>query len=158
MLDNVLDATGPRSIAGGSPGQGRVGLGFTGLGDAPLVRLRLRFFNTDDGRQMAARITEFMRATQAYLASVELAKERGASLFNADLYLSGGTLRSRLPTEVKERSAHGLRNSHLLSIAPPAPSAWPSPTTPATASSPPRSVELQPQEAPCRWRTIATTK
>jgi ribonucleotide reductase alpha subunit len=57
---------------------------------------------------------------QAYLASVELAKERGAfPLFNADLYLSGGNFASRLPAEVKDKiRKHGLRNSHLLSIAP----------------------------------------
>jgi ribonucleoside-diphosphate reductase alpha chain len=56
----------------------------------------------------------------SYLASVELAKERGSfPLFNADLYLSGGNFASRLPAEVKEKiRKHGLRNSHLLSIAP----------------------------------------
>ena len=63
--------------------------------------------------------SEFMR-DQAYLASVELAKERGAfPLFNADTYLSGGNFASRLPAEVKDKiRKHGLRNSHLLSIAP----------------------------------------
>ena len=56
----------------------------------------------------------------AYEASVELARERGAfPLFNADLYLSGGTLRLAPAAPLKERiRAHGLRNSHLLSIAP----------------------------------------
>jgi ribonucleoside-diphosphate reductase alpha chain len=65
------------------------------------------------------KISEFMR-DQAYLASVELAKERGAfPLFNADMYLSGGNFASRLPNEVKDKiRKHGLRNSHLLSIAP----------------------------------------
>jgi ribonucleotide reductase alpha subunit len=76
---------------------------------------------------------------RAYLYSVELAKERGAfPLFNADLYLSGGNFASRLP-EAKSRQKirkHGIRNSHLLSIAPTGTiSAWPSPTTPRTASS-----------------------
>ena len=56
----------------------------------------------------------------AYDASVDLARERGAfPLFNADLYLSGGTFASRLPQPLKDRiRQHGLRNSHLLSIAP----------------------------------------
>src|SRR5207253_101645 len=56
----------------------------------------------------------------AYEASVELAQERGAfALFNADLYLSRGSFASRLPAALKERiRTHGLRNSHLLSIAP----------------------------------------
>ena len=50
----------------------------------------------------------------------ELARERGAfPLFNADLYLSAGNFASRLPQPLKERiRQHGLRNSHLLSIAP----------------------------------------
>ena len=57
---------------------------------------------------------------RAYLASSELARERGAfPLFNADLYLSGGNFASRLPAEVKDKiRKHGIRNSHLLSIAP----------------------------------------
>ena len=59
-------------------------------------------------------------ATPPTSYSVELAKERGAfPLFNAELYLSGGNFASRLPAEVKaEIRKHGLRNSHLLSIAP----------------------------------------
>eukprot|EP01031_Cornospumella_fuschlensis_P050120 gene50120-61334_t len=70
-------------------------------------------------RLMASRISEVMRDA-AYLASVELAKERGSfPLFNADMYLSGGNFASRLPAEVKEQiRKHGLRNSHLTSIAP----------------------------------------
>jgi ribonucleoside-diphosphate reductase alpha chain len=56
----------------------------------------------------------------AYSASVDLAQERGAfPLFNADLYLRRGSFASRLPAALKERiRAQGLRNSHLLSIAP----------------------------------------
>jgi ribonucleoside-diphosphate reductase alpha chain len=119
MLDNVLDATHwpleqQRQEAANKR---RIGLGYTGLGDA-LAMLRLRYDRTE-ARAMAARITEYMRDT-AYLTSVELAKERGAfPLFNAELYLSGGNFASRLPAEVKaEIRKHGLRNSHLLSIAP----------------------------------------
>ena len=80
--------------------------------------LRLRY-DKAEARAMAARISEFMRDT-AYLYSVDLAKERGAfPLFNAELYLSGGNFASRLSNEVKaEIRKHGLRNSHLLSIAP----------------------------------------
>ena len=47
---------------------------FTGLGDA-LIMLRLRY-DTEEARRMAAKIAEFMR-DRAYLASIELAKERG---------------------------------------------------------------------------------
>src|SRR5213075_1726205 len=95
----------------------RVGLGFTGLGDA-LIMLRLRY-DTDEARRMAATISEAMRDA-AFRGSVELARERGAfPLFNADLYLSGTSFATRLPASIKQLiKQHGLRNSHLLSIAP----------------------------------------
>jgi ribonucleoside-diphosphate reductase alpha chain len=119
MLDNVLDVTvwpleRQRQEAANKR---RVGLGFTGLGDA-LVMLGLRY-DTQAARDMARHISEVMRDA-AYNASVDLAVERGAfPLFNADLYLSRGTFASRLPQAVKDRiRSHGLRNSHLLSIAP----------------------------------------
>ena len=56
----------------------------------------------------------------AYDASADLARERGAfPLFNADLYLSRGSFASRLPQALKDQiRAQGIRNSHLLSIAP----------------------------------------
>jgi ribonucleoside-diphosphate reductase alpha chain len=119
MLDNVLDVTVwplPQQQEE-ARNKRRVGLGFTGLGDA-LVMLNLRY-DTQEARDMARKISELMRDT-AYEASIELARERGAfPLFNADLYLSGQTFASRLPTTLKERiRTHGLRNSHLLSIAP----------------------------------------
>ena len=119
MLDNVLDVTVwplPQQQEE-ARSKRRVGLGFTGLGDA-LVMLNLRY-DTQEARDMARQISEWMRDT-AYDASVELARERGAfPLFNADLYLSGQTFASRLPAGLKERvRTHGLRNSHLLSIAP----------------------------------------
>ena len=119
MLDNVLDVTAwplerQREEAANKR---RVGLGFTGLGDA-LCMLCLRY-DRPEAAAMASRISEYMRDS-AYLASVELAKERGAfPLFNAELYLSGGNFASRLPPDIKaEIRKHGLRNSHLLSIAP----------------------------------------
>jgi ribonucleoside-diphosphate reductase alpha chain len=119
MLDNVLDATHwplPQQQAEAAAKR-RIGLGFTGLGDA-LIMLGLRY-DTPEARAKATEISAFMR-DRAYLASVELAKERGAfPLFNADLYLSGGNFASRLPAEIKEQiRKHGIRNSHLLSIAP----------------------------------------
>jgi ribonucleoside-diphosphate reductase alpha chain len=119
MLDNVLDATHWPLPAQQEEARNkrRVGLGFTGLGDA-LIMLRLRY-DSAQARAMAKKITEYMR-DRAYVYSSELARERGAfPLFNADMYLSGGNFASRLPQEVKEKiRKNGLRNSHLLSIAP----------------------------------------
>ncbi|KAI5913783.1 adenosylcobalamin-dependent ribonucleoside-diphosphate reductase [Thauera sp. 2A1] len=119
MLDNVLEATHWPLEQQHAEAQSkrRVGLGFTGLGDA-LIMLGKRY-DTPEAREEARKISEYMR-NRSYLASSDLAKERGAfPLFNADLYLSGGNFASRLPTEVKDKiRKHGIRNSHLLSIAP----------------------------------------
>jgi ribonucleoside-diphosphate reductase alpha chain len=119
MLDNVLDASVwplPQQRAEAASKR-RIGLGFTGLGDA-LVMLGLRY-DTIPARHMAQQISVLMRDT-AYDASCDLAQERGAfPLFDAEKYLSGQSFASRLPQALKDRIAqHGLRNSHLLSIAP----------------------------------------
>ena len=119
MLDNVLEATHwpLEQQRAEADSKRRVGLGFTGLGDA-LIMLQKQY-DTPEAREEARKISEFMR-NRAYLASAELARERGAfPLFNADMYLSGGNFASRLPAEVKDKiRKHGIRNSHLLSIAP----------------------------------------
>ena len=119
MLDNVLDVTAwpLKQQQEEAANKRRVGLGFTGLGDA-LIMLRLRY-DTSEARQMAAKISEAMRDA-AYRASAELAREKGAfPLFNADLYLSGSSFAARLPEEIKQViRKNGIRNSHLLSIAP----------------------------------------
>jgi ribonucleoside-diphosphate reductase alpha chain len=119
MLDNVLDITVwplPEQLDE-ARAKRRIGLGFTGLGDA-LVMLNLPY-DTPAARDEAQRIAQTMRDA-AYEASSDLAQERGAfPLFNADMYLSRGTFASRLPAPLKDRiRAQGLRNSHLLSIAP----------------------------------------
>ncbi len=118
MLDNVLDVTFwplPQQQAE-AMAKRRVGLGFLGLGSA-LVMLGIRY-NCDEGRHLAARITKAMR-NAAYRASIELAKEKGAfPKFEAESFLKGGFAR-RLPEDIRHDIARiGLRNSHLLSIAP----------------------------------------
>ena len=119
FLDNVLDGTPWPLPAQQKEAQSkrRIGVGFTGLGNA-LAMLGLRY-DSEAGRQMAAEIARSMRDA-AYSASVELARERGAfPLFDAEQYLQEGTFASRLPQPIKEHiRKHGLRNSHLLSIAP----------------------------------------
>jgi ribonucleoside-diphosphate reductase alpha chain len=119
MLDNVLDVTAwpLKAQHEEAMNKRRVGLGFTGLGDA-LIMLRLRY-DTREARAMATRISEVMRDA-AYRASAELARERGGfPLFNADMYLSGTSFAARLPQDIKALiRKQGLRNSHLLSIAP----------------------------------------
>ncbi len=118
-LDNVLEVTFwplPQQQAESSAKR-RIGVGFTGLGNA-LTMLRLRY-DAPEGRDMAARIAERLRDA-AYAASSALAKEKGAfPKFDADGYLAPGTFASRLPAELQQAiRAGGIRNSHLLSIAP----------------------------------------
>jgi ribonucleoside-diphosphate reductase alpha chain len=118
MLDLALDATQwplPQQADEGAAKR-RIGLGFLGLGSA-LVMLGLRY-DSDNGRAMAASIAEAMRDA-AYTASVALAQEKGAfPFFDKDLYLEGAFVR-RLPAALREAiGKYGIRNSHLLSIAP----------------------------------------
>jgi ribonucleoside-diphosphate reductase alpha chain len=119
FLDDVLDVTlwPLTEQAREAEAKRRIGVGFTGLGDT-LVMLGLRY-DTQEGRDFAARVGRAMR-DEAYRASVDLARERGAfPLFDAKRYLEQGTFASRLPDDIKSAiRLHGIRNSHLLSIAP----------------------------------------
>ncbi len=118
MLDDVLDATAWPLDEQDKEAEAkrRVGLGYLGLGDA-LIMLGLRY-DSEAGRDMAAEISRVMR-DESYRASVELAQEKGPfPLFDADKYLQGGFVQ-RLPDDIKQGiREHGLRNSHLMSIAP----------------------------------------
>jgi ribonucleoside-diphosphate reductase alpha chain len=118
MLDNVLDVTywpleKQRQEA---MSKRRIGLGFLGLGDA-LIMLNLRY-DSEEGRAVAASISESMR-NAAYAESIELAKEKGAfPLLDRDAYLDSGFAK-RLPEHIRDGiREYGIRNSHLLSIAP----------------------------------------
>ncbi|MDB5746390.1 MAG: ribonucleoside-diphosphate reductase, adenosylcobalamin-dependent [Massilia sp.] len=118
MLDLVLDATEwplPQQALE-ARAKRRIGLGFLGLGSA-LVMLGLRY-DAEEGRALAARIAETLRDA-AYAASIELAREKGPfPLFDAARHLEGRFV-ARLPQALREAiRVHGIRNSHLLSIAP----------------------------------------
>lgn len=119
MLDNVLDLSWwplPEQHREAATKR-RIGVGFTGLADA-LNMLGLRY-DSQDGRHMAARMARAMRDA-AYASSVALAREKGPyPLFSADTCLAPGTFASRLPQPLQDEiRQHGLRNSHLLCIAP----------------------------------------
>jgi ribonucleoside-diphosphate reductase alpha chain len=119
MLDNVLDVTvwPLKEQQAEAQAKRRIGIGFTGLGDA-LIMLCLKY-SSDAGRKMASKIAEAMRDA-AYNASVDLAIEKGKfPLLDVEQYLASPRFASRLPEKIKQRiRQHGLRNSHLLSIAP----------------------------------------
>ncbi|MCF1710522.1 adenosylcobalamin-dependent ribonucleoside-diphosphate reductase [Tabrizicola sp. J26] len=118
MMDNVVDASRfplPEQ-AQEAQAKRRIGLGVTGLADA-LLMLGLRY----GSEEAAAKTEEWMHAIAraAYLASVDLAKEKGAfPLFDAEKYLASGSLR-HMDDDVKAAiRQHGIRNALLTSIAP----------------------------------------
>lgn len=118
FLDDVIDlSTFPlREQAVEARATRRVGLGVTGLADA-LVMLGLHY-DSDAARSTAVDVLRVIRDA-AYRASVRLAEEKGAfPEYSRDPYLSGGYV-GALPTDLRDEiAAHGIRNSHLLAIAP----------------------------------------
>ena len=118
-LDNALDVTYwplPQQRAQALTTR-RIGVGLTGLGDA-LVMLGLRY-DRPEGRDMARQIAQFLRDS-SYRASIALARERGCfAAFDCHHYLARGTFASRLPQDIQAQIRRwGIRNSHLLAIAP----------------------------------------
>ena len=118
MMDNVVDASRFPLAQQAQEAQAkrRIGLGVTGLANA-LLMTGLRY-----GSPEAARATEeWMHAIarSAYLASVDLAREKGAfPLFDAEKFLASGAL-AHMDADVKEAiRSHGIRNALLTSIAP----------------------------------------
>jgi len=118
FLDNVIDVSAyplPKQAAE-ARGTRRIGLGVTGLGDA-LVMLGLGY-GSDAARTLAAEVMRVVRDA-AYRTSIELAGEKGAfPYFEREAYLAGEYV-ADLPGELRDGIArHGIRNSHLLAIAP----------------------------------------
>jgi len=118
MMDNVVDVSGfpLEAQAHEAKAKRRIGLGITGLADA-LIMCGARY-----GSASAVALTERWLMTlrrHAYLASVELAREKGAfPLYDAEAYLAGETIQS-LDLDVQEAIAkHGIRNALLTSVAP----------------------------------------
>lgn len=94
----------------------RIGLGITGLADA-LAMLGLRY-DSEPGREAAAGAMRTIRDA-AYEASTELALDRGSfERFDAAQYADRPFIR-RLPGPIQGRIRdRGIRNSHLLAVAP----------------------------------------
>ena len=118
MMDNVVDVSKfplPEQAAE-AQAKRRIGLGVTGLADA-LLMLGLRYGSDEAAAQTEAWLQAIARA--AYLASVDLAKEKGAfPLFDAEPYLASGTMKN-MDADVRDAiREHGIRNALLTSIAP----------------------------------------
>ncbi|SEP77814.1 ribonucleoside-diphosphate reductase alpha chain [Loktanella sp. DSM 29012] len=118
MMDNVVDASQFPLEAQRQEAQAkrRIGLGVTGLADA-LLMVGLRYGSEEAARQTDRWMHAIARA--AYLASVELAKEKGAfPLFDAEAFLASGAMQD-MDDDVRDAiRTHGIRNALLTSIAP----------------------------------------
>ena len=118
MMDNVVDASRfplPAQQAE-AKAKRRIGLGVTGLADA-LLMVGLRYGSQEAAAQTDKWMHQIARA--AYLASVELAKEKGAfPLFDADKFLASGAMQD-MDEDVRDAiRQNGIRNALLTSIAP----------------------------------------
>lgn len=118
FMDNVIDVSNfplPEQEHE-AKAKRRIGLGITGLADA-LIMCGARY-----GSARAVQLTEgWMKTLEraAYLASTELAREKGAfPLFDRDKYLAGETI-SGLDDDIRGAiQQHGIRNALLTSVAP----------------------------------------
>jgi ribonucleoside-diphosphate reductase alpha chain len=118
MMDNVVDASNfpLEQQAQEAQAKRRIGLGVTGLADA-LLMVGQRYGSDEAAATAENWLKAIARA--AYLASVELAKEKGAfPLFDAEKYLASGTMQAMDEDVRAAIAAHGIRNALLTSIAP----------------------------------------
>lgn len=93
----------------------RMGLGVTGLANA--LEAMGHFYGSQQFLVEEATILAALR-NFAYEASIELAKDRGPFPLFDERYLAGDFIQT-LPETIQAAIAeHGIRNSHLLSIAP----------------------------------------
>lgn len=118
MLDNTIDISNYPLEQQRDEAQRkrRMGIGITGLADA-LVFLGIRY-GSDEAQRVAAEMMKTICHT-AYRASIALAQEKGAfPLLDKGKYLRGKFI-EQLPEDIRQGiEKHGIRNSHLTSIAP----------------------------------------
>ena len=128
LQDNVIDAT-PYFLEENKKqalGERRVGLGVMGLHD--LLIYCETVYGSDEGNKLVNQVFETI-ATTAYRASIELAKEKGSFPFLIgetdeetaklrEAFVNTGYMQ-QMPEDIKQGVLkHGIRNSHLLTVAP----------------------------------------
>jgi ribonucleoside-diphosphate reductase alpha chain len=123
MMDNVIDAT-PYFLPENTKqalGERRLGMGVMGLHDL-LIYCEAEY-GSEYGNAIVDKVFEVM-ATTAYRASIELAKEKGPFPYLEELedgharFVNSGYMQ-KMPEDIREGVLkHGIRNSHLLTVAP----------------------------------------
>lgn len=121
FLDNVIDAT-PYHFEENRLNQQRerrVGLGTMGLAEL-MIKLRIRY-GSPESLEFLDKLYGFM-AKEAYLASAEIAAEKGAfPAFEAEPYLQSGFMKNmvaRYPEVGEAIRKQGIRNVTLITQAP----------------------------------------
>ncbi|WP_252502964.1 vitamin B12-dependent ribonucleotide reductase [Sporosarcina sp. Marseille-Q4943] len=128
MQDNVIDAT-PYFLEENKVqalGERRVGLGVMGLAD--LLIYCEKEYGSEEGNELVDKVFETI-ATTAYRESIELAKEKGSFPFLIgktdeetkalrEAFINTGFMK-KMPEDIRQSILeHGIRNSHLLTVAP----------------------------------------
>src|SRR5690625_5254449 len=128
MQDNVIDAT-PYFLEENKKqalGERRIGLGVMGLHD--LLIYCETAYGSKEGNKLVDEIFETI-ATTAYRESIELAKDKGSFPFLAgntedetkelrEAFINTGYMK-KMPEDIRQGVIeHGIRNSHLLTVAP----------------------------------------
>ncbi len=122
LQDNVIDKTHYflEENEKQALGERRIGLGVMGLHD--LLIWCNRTYGKKDGIELADKLFKFI-AIKAYETSIELAREKGPFPFmktqeNREKFIQSGYMQ-KMPEHIREGVLkHGIRNSHLLTIAP----------------------------------------
>lgn len=124
MQDNVIDAT-PYFLPENehmAKGERRIGMGVMGLAD--LLIYCEKTYGSPEGNELIDKVFETI-ATEAYRASIELAKEKGSFPFLEygignfrKAFINTGYMK-RMPDDIRKGVLkYGIRNSHLLTVAP----------------------------------------
>jgi ribonucleoside-diphosphate reductase alpha chain len=123
MQDNVIDAT-PYFLEENkiqALGERRIGLGVMGLHDM-LIKCEL-IYGSEEGNKIVNKVFETI-AIASYEESIELAKEKGSFPFMQENYnvrekfINSGFMK-KMPQRIRDAILfHGIRNSHLLTVAP----------------------------------------
>lgn len=117
-MDNVIDRTiyPLEEQKTEAENKRRMGLGVTGLANA--LEMTGKPYASPAFTRLAKKIFKTLR-DHCYEASSDLAKEKGSfPLYDADLYPKGSFIKTLSPHVRQKIELNGIRNSHLLSIAP----------------------------------------
>lgn len=120
FMDNVITAT-PYFLEANKRqalGERRLGMGVMGLADM-LIYCEVEY-GSEEGNAIVDKVFETM-AHESYRASIDLSEEKGEFPFlegNREKFIESGYMK-KMPEDIRQGVIdHGIRNSHLLTVAP----------------------------------------